>query len=229
MSPSASCGTCQAPLRPRPDRFVRPRPTSLPRHPAVPDHIHSHQQDKRHGSQHQAGRVRSLGVKALDSVVDVERRGLGLADQVARDDQHGAEFAERAGDRQRHAVGHAPANRRQRDAPERPPAAGPERVGRLLAFLAELAQDRHQLADHERHRHEQRRQDHPGHRVDHLETRFARARGPASPRARTARPASARQRPAKPRTASRRCRPRALGPRTAAAPEPAPAPRRRPC
>ena len=128
-----------------------------------------------------AGGVGPLGVEALDPVVDVERGRLGPAEDVARDDEQGAELAERAGDGQRHAVGQAPADRRQGDPPEGPPAARAEGVGDLLLVDAELAEDRHDLADDERQGHEHRRQDHARPGVDDPDARRLRASGRASP------------------------------------------------
>ena len=62
------------------------------------DEVHPDQQDERDRRQDQAGGVGPLGVEALDAFLDVERGRLGVADDVARDDEHRAELAERPGD-----------------------------------------------------------------------------------------------------------------------------------
>ena len=132
--PARSGGRSSRPAR---ARVTRRRDRAHDRFPSrvetLADGVHADQQDERDRRQHQAGGVGPFGVEALDAVVDVEGGRLGLADHVAGDDEHRAELAQRAGDGQRDAVGDAPADRGQGDAPEGPPAAGPQRVGRLLA------------------------------------------------------------------------------------------------
>ena len=108
-------------------------------------------------------------LERVEALLDVQRRGLGLAGDAAGDDADGAELAERARRRQHDAVGHAPADRRQRDAPERLHAVRAERRRRLLLLGADLAQHRHDLAHDERQRDEDRREDHPRQREDDLD------------------------------------------------------------
>src|SRR5512135_740335 len=133
---------------------------------ALAEHLHADQHDERDAGQQQAGGVGPLDVEALDAVVDVEGGRLGPAEDVPRDDQQRAELAERAGDGQRDAVGQAPADRGERDASEGPPTTRAQGIGDLLLIDAELAQDRHDLADDERQRDEGRRQEHAGPGVD---------------------------------------------------------------
>ena len=92
-----------------------------------------------------------------------------LALDVARDDRDRAVLAETARGRQHDAVDHRPADRRQRDPPERLPAAGAERVRRLLLLVADLAQRRHDLAGDERQRDEDGRDHHRRQREQDLD------------------------------------------------------------
>ena len=81
-------------------------------------------------------------------------------DELAGDDADRAELAERAGGREHHAVGDAPADRRQRDAPEGLQRAAPRVAAACSCSVADLAQHRDDLAHDERQRDEDRRQDH---------------------------------------------------------------------
>ena len=122
----------------------------------------------------QRGRgVRAGEVEVLEALLDEQRERLGLARDLARDDGHRAELADAAGDREHDAVGDAPADRRQRDAPERLPAAGAERRRGLLLLVADLLQHGRDLAHDERHRDEDRRQHDARDREDHLERQVA--------------------------------------------------------
>ena len=62
-------------------------------------------------------------VEVLEALLDEQRERLGLAGDAARDDAHRAELADRARRGQHDAVGDAPADGRQRDAPEGLPRA----------------------------------------------------------------------------------------------------------
>ena len=98
----------------------------------------------------------------------MERDRVRDAADVARDDRHGAELSHRAGVAEDDAVEEAPAHLRQRHAEERLPAAGAERERRLFLVVPLRLHDGEDLARHERERHEDRREDDAGHRVDHL-------------------------------------------------------------
>ena len=76
--------------------------------------------------------------KRLEAILDVERHRLRAARDLAGYDRHGAVLAQRARRGEDHAVRQAPADRRQRDPPERLPAAGAERARRLLLVGALL-------------------------------------------------------------------------------------------
>ena len=90
----------------------------------------------------------------------IERRGLGLAGEVAGDDLDRAELAEGAGQAQHDAVHDGPLDAGQRDPPERLAGAGAEAAGRLLLVVADLGEHRHDLADDQRQRHEAGGHDH---------------------------------------------------------------------
>ena len=82
------------------------------------------------------------GVEVLVVVLHAQRRGLRLALDVPGDDGDRAVLAEAARRREHDAVDDRPADRRQRDPPERLPARGAEGVRRLLLLVADLAQRR---------------------------------------------------------------------------------------
>ena len=65
--------------------------------------------------EHQRRGVGAGHVEALEALLDEQRQRLGLARELAGDDAHRAELAERARRREHHAVGDAPADRGQRD------------------------------------------------------------------------------------------------------------------
>ena len=111
--------------------------------------------------------VGRLRVEVVDAVRDEESVGLGLAGDGARHDGHGAEFAQHAGRGQRHAVGEAAADVRQRDAAEHGEGAGAEGARRLLLLGADLLEHRQDLAHHVGQRDGRRRHDDAGHREDH--------------------------------------------------------------
>jgi hypothetical protein len=105
----------------------------------------------------------------LKAVFDVERQGLRLADQVAGNDRDGAELAEAARCRQDDAIGHAPANRRQRDSAERRERRSAEGPSRFFLFGADLTQDGDDLAHDEWERDEDRGEHHRGQREHDLD------------------------------------------------------------
>ena len=108
-------------------------------------------------------------VEALVALLDAERGRLRLALDAAGDDGHGAVLAEAARGREDDAVDDGPADRRQRDAPERLPAAGAERARGLLLLVPHLAQRRHDLAGDERERDEDRRDHHRRQGEEHVD------------------------------------------------------------
>ena len=145
-------------------------------------------------------------VEVLEALLDEQRQRLGLAGDLAADDADRAELADRARRRQHDAVDDAPADRRQRDAPERLPARGAERRRGLLLLVADLAQHRRDLAHDERQRHEDRREHDPGPREDDLDAGVRRARRRTSRSCRRRGSARGRRRSARSRTAGRRAR-----------------------
>ena len=106
--------------------------------------------------------VRRRLLEALVLLLDEEGRGLGLVDDVARDDLDGAELTEAAGQAEHHAVDDGPLDARQGDPPERLAGVGPEAARGLLLLVADLLEHRHDLADHQRQRDEAGGHDHAG-------------------------------------------------------------------
>src|ERR1700691_111131 len=95
------------------------------------------------GGEHEGAREGTDGVKVLvPGVKDVDRQGLSLAGDVARDDQHGAELSERTRDGERHTVEHAPTDGRQRHLPEGATGTGAERARGVFLLLADLDEHR---------------------------------------------------------------------------------------
>ncbi len=99
-------------------------------------------------------------------------RRLRLAGDAAGDDCDGSVLAEGARRRQDDAVGDAPADRRERHAPERLEARGAQRPGGLVLVGADLAEDGDHLAHDEGQRHEDRGQHDPGCGEDDLDPVF---------------------------------------------------------
>ena len=130
---------------------------------------HGEQDDHGDRGEHERDAVGAREVEVLVVVLDAQRRRLGLAFDVAGDDRDGAVLAEAAGGRQDDAVDDRPADRRQRDPPERLPAGCAERVRGLLLLVADLAQRRHDLARDERQRDEDRRDHHRRQREEDLD------------------------------------------------------------
>ena len=156
--------------------------------------------------EHERDRVGAGEVEAVVALLDAQRRRLGLTLDAARDDGDGAVLAEAARGRQDDAVDHGPADRRQRDPPERLPRRRAERARGLLLLVADLAQRRHDLARDERQRDEDRREHHRRQREEHLDVVLARASRRTSRRGRRAGTARGRRRPARARAAGRRTR-----------------------
>src|SRR5919109_551479 len=116
--------------------------------------VHGDERDDREQRQHERGRVRRHLVETEILLVDVDGEGLGLAGEPAGDDRDRAVLAERAGGREHDPVRDSPADRWQRDAPERLRARRPQGPRDLLLVGAHLPEDRHDLADDERERYE---------------------------------------------------------------------------
>src|SRR5215210_6253436 len=118
----------------------------------------AHREQRQHCQEgkHDRRSVRSDLIERLEALLDVKRQRLGPSRQSPRHDRDGAELAERPGGRQHHAVRDPPADRGQRHAPERREPGGAECPRRLLLLVAELPQDGHHLAHHERQRDEDR-------------------------------------------------------------------------
>ena len=74
----------------------------------------------------------------MESIVDEKRERLRDACEVPGDHAHRAELAERARGGEHHAVGDAPTDRRQCDAPECLPRRCAERARRLLLHKQEI-------------------------------------------------------------------------------------------
>ena len=77
--------------------------------------------ERRDGEQgeHDGRRVGAGRSKRWNAVLDVQRQRLGLPEMLPGDDRDRAELAQAARGREDDAVDDAPADRRQRDAPER--------------------------------------------------------------------------------------------------------------
>ena len=91
------------------------------------------------------------------------------AEHVARDDLDRAELAQRAGQAEHDAVDDAPLDGGQRDPAEGLQRVGAEAAGGLLLLVADLLEHRHDLADHQRQRHEDGGQHDAGRGEDDLE------------------------------------------------------------
>ncbi len=124
------------------------------------------QRDQRHERQHRRHGERGREVVLVVQDLDVQRGRVRLAADVPGHDRHRAELADGSRVQQHDAVEQSPADVGERHAPERLPAARAERQRRLLLLGALLLHDGNQLARHERHGDEQRRQDDARHRED---------------------------------------------------------------
>src|SRR5581483_9908235 len=100
-------------------------------------------------------RRRPRGIPAVQPLEDVERRDLRLERQVARDEDHGAELADRARERERDAREQGRQEVREDDAAEDGDAVRAERRSGLLHVAVELDQHRLHRPDDERKRHEE--------------------------------------------------------------------------
>ena len=121
----------------------------------VSDEAHGEQGGQGDQREQRRGSVRAREIEVLEALLDEQRQRLGLARDLARDDADRAELADRPRGREHDAVGEAPADGGQRDAPERLPRPGAERGRRLLLLVADLLQHRRDLARHERQRDEE--------------------------------------------------------------------------
>ena len=155
-------GVCFVDRRPRDDRRQRGR---LSHQAVFGDERHERQQRQQRGHREAAAEV----VFVVEDL-DVQRHGVGLAADVARDHRHRAELAHRAGVAQDHAVEQPPVDVGQRHVPEDLPAAGAEHDGGLLLVGALLLHQRDQLARHEREGDEDGGQHDAGHGEDDLQT-----------------------------------------------------------
>ena len=137
----------------------------LPRPP-----LHQRLQHQRHQRQQrqQGGDGEGVGRGQVEVVVvglDLERQR-GHALDAAGDHRDGPELAHRAGVAQDDAVQQAPLDVGQGDAPERLPAARPQRQRRLLLVRPLRLHHGDQFARDEREGHERRRQHDPRHGED---------------------------------------------------------------
>ena len=96
------------------------------------DKVHGAQRHQRDDREDERGRIGARDVEDFELLLDEERQRLGLAGDPARDDRDRAELAEGASRGKHDAVGQAPPDSRQRDPPERLPAARAQRRRRLL-------------------------------------------------------------------------------------------------
>ena len=101
-------------------------------------------------------------VEGLEALLDVQRERLGSPDDLARDDRDGAVLAERACGREDDAVGRRPsgspgASRARTSASGEAPSV----AAACSCSVADLAQDRGDLADDEGQRDEDGREHHP--------------------------------------------------------------------
>src|SRR4051794_32931222 len=131
--------------------------------------VHAEQDQQGEDREHQPGRIGAGDVEVVELVLYEDRQGLGLPVSVTGDDGHGAELAERPRRREHDAVREPPPDRWEGDPPERLHRRGAQSLGGLLLVGADLLKNRHHLAHDERQRDEDRRQDHPGNREDHLD------------------------------------------------------------
>ena len=99
--------------------------TMLRRFPPGSDQGHGDEHEHRHEREHDRDRVRAGEVERLVALLDAERRRLRLALEPPGDDGDGAVLAEAARGREDDAVDDGPADRRQRDPPERLPGDAP--------------------------------------------------------------------------------------------------------
>src|SRR5262245_8492861 len=130
------------------------------------EHVHRDERHDGEEGEHHRRRVDGRLVEREPAFVDMERERLRGADDPSGDDGDRPVLAERPRRGQHDAVGDAPTDRRQRDAPERGRARRAERPRGLLLVGPYLAQDRDDLADDERKGDEDRRDDHAGQRED---------------------------------------------------------------
>ena len=111
----------------------------------------------------------------------MQRHGVGLAADVARDDADRAELAHRPRVAEDHAVEQRPLDVRQRDAPEDLPAAGAEHARRLFLLGALRLHQRDQLAGDEREGDEDRREHDARARAKMIFRSWSRSHSPNQP------------------------------------------------
>ena len=136
--------------------------------------------EKRQQREQDRDGVGACVVEVLELLEDEEGKGFGLAGDLAGDNRDRPELAEHARGAEDDAVGDAPADRRQGDAPEGLPGARAQGRCRLLLLGADLLQDGDSLANHEGHRDEDAREDHPGDREEDLDASFGESGEPAA-------------------------------------------------
>src|SRR6187551_3934685 len=124
-----------------PKRFVTPR-TAIDTGCLLSEEVHEKEGHQCENRENHRCRVSAHEVKRLKSVVHVQGKRLGLADQVPGDDRDGAELAQAPCGRQHDAVGHAPADRGKRDPAEGGERRGAQGPGGLLLLGADLAEHR---------------------------------------------------------------------------------------
>jgi hypothetical protein len=127
------------------------------------------QRDDRQRRQQRRRREGTNEVVLVVQDLDVQRQRVGLAADVPAHDRHRAEFAHRPRVAQNHAVDHAPADFRQRDARENLQAAGAQGQGRLFLVAALRQHDREHLTRHQREGDEGRGDDDTGYGEDDLD------------------------------------------------------------
>jgi hypothetical protein len=118
------------------------------------------QDAERERQEQQRERRRPLRIAAVEPLEDVDRRDLRLEREVAGDEDHRAELADRAREREGDAGEQGRQQVREDDAAEDAERARAERRSRLLHLAVELDQHRLHRAHDERQRHEQQRREH---------------------------------------------------------------------
>src|SRR3954462_10160808 len=122
--------------------------------PPVAEQGHGETAGQRNEREQRRRGVRAGEVEVLEALLDEQRERLGLPGDLARDDADRAELADRPSGRQDDAVGQAPADPRQRPAPERLPRRRAEGGRGLLLLVADLLQHGRYLAGDEGQRDE---------------------------------------------------------------------------
>ncbi|EWS63673.1 hypothetical protein Y695_03093 [Hydrogenophaga sp. T4] len=126
-------------------------------------HALDHQRDQGQQGQQRGDGKRGHRLVLVVEHLDVQRHGVGLAADVARDHAHGTELAHGARVAQDHAVDQAPLDVGQGHAPEGLPAGGAQNDGGLFFVVALGLHQRDQLACDEGEGHEEGGEDDAGH------------------------------------------------------------------